>query len=276
MSGRTLLWLLAALALGMLAMALQQLRLWEPVEGALARPLLPIVEGLGRAFDPLSDYWSGLGGHRGLLRQNDALRQERERLLTEIARLREEVAASQQTAGLAQVTRERPDDRFLLAQVIARDPSPLWQAVAIDRGRRDAVEEGMVVLGEGGSLLGTVARVDDDFSWVTLINDPRSSVTALLQPSRAQGVASGGAEGRLALEYVPQGTQVNQGDLVITSGLGGGYPKALLIGRVTSVKGSRQEPFLRVSLEPATPLERLEKVLVLTSFHPASLERGSP
>ena len=165
----------------------------------------------------------------------------------------------------------RPDDQFLVARVIAKDPSNLKERIAIDRGSDDGVAEGMVVMSAANSLIGVVSSALDDFAWVTLITDPNSSVNAMVMESRTQGVVSGTLHNGLRMELLPQETEVEPGSTVATSGLGGNFPDALLIGEVVSVQGSPQDIFQKAEVQPAADLARLENVLVLISFQPARL-----
>ncbi len=129
----------------------------------------------------------------------------------------------------------------------------------------------MVIVSEGGSLVGVVSKVLDGYSWVTLITDPNSNVNALIQDSRTEGVVSGGLHDGLSMDLIPQDAEVEPGSMVTTSGLGGNLPEALVIGWVRSVRGEPQEIFQKADVEPAANLSRLENVLVLTSFVPVYL-----
>jgi rod shape-determining protein MreC len=129
----------------------------------------------------------------------------------------------------------------------------------------------MPVLGHGGALVGTVERVQEGMSWVRLITDPESDVNAVIQESRALALASGEAGGRLSMEFLAEGIEVKPGDTVLTSGIGGLYPKDLYIGRVAGVDGGTLDVFKRARVDPAVRLTSLENVAVLTSFQPLKL-----
>ena len=101
----------------------------------------------------------------------------------------------------------------------------------------------MVVVTEGHSVVGTVTKLFDTYSWVTLITDPNSAVSAMVQESRAQGVVTGSYSRKLSIEFVAQGAAVKDGDVVITSAIGGLYPAGLVIGKVTDVGGTAQDLF---------------------------------
>jgi rod shape-determining protein MreC len=271
LNSRATVWTAGVIFVSLLLIAVSALGALDPLENGLFSVVSPLQRGLRNATDPVAEWLSHLTELNDLSDENKALRTENERLQDEVARLRESEIKLQQMERLLQVEQSFPDQEFL-ADVLAKDPSNLKEVVAIDRGKRDGVREGMVVVTEGHSLVGTVTSVRDDYAWVTLITDPNSAVSAMVQESRAQGVVSGSYSRQLSIEFVAQGAVVKEGDMVITSAIGGHYPAGLVIGRVTAVQSTPQELFEKVSVEPLASLARLETLLVLTSFVPLDLE----
>jgi rod shape-determining protein MreC len=272
LSSRTGIWTLAVMALAVFLLALSRAGVLGPLENVVLTVFSPLQEALTRVSEPATDFFSDIGHTHELADENQALRAENERLNAEVARLRENEIRLQQLSQLLQVKEAHPEEQFLAANVFAREPSNVKEMAAIDRGKRDGVREGMVVVTEGGSLVGRVTSVFDDYAWVTLITDPDSAVSAMIQESRAQGVVSGSYSRRLTMEFLRQTAVVHEGDVVLTSGIGGGFPPGLIIGRVSAVKSSPQETFQDVTVEPLASLSRLETVLVLTSFTPLQLQ----
>jgi rod shape-determining protein MreC len=232
----------------------------------------PVQGALRHISDPVAGWLSDVTDIASLRDENRDLREENERLKDEVGRLREGQIQLEDLQKLLEIKQQYPDEEFVAASVLARDPSSLKEAVAIDKGKRDGLEEGMVVVTEGHSLVGRITHVFDSYSWVTLITDPSSAVIAMVQESRAEGVVSGNYSGQLAIEFVAQAAAVKEGDSVITSTMGGRYPAGLMIGKVTAVGTTPQELFKKVSIEPLASLSHLETVLVLTSFLPRDLE----
>ncbi len=228
----------------------------------------PIEAGLRSIARPIADTVANLGDVRELTRENEALRGENERLNAEVARLQEEAVQQEQLGRLLEVTSSLADQEFLVAKIYAGSPTNLRQLVAIDLGTSDGIQVGMPVLTEGNTLVGTVTAVTATHSWVTLVTDVSSAISSLILESRAQGIVSGGYDRQLTMEFVTQDSLLNEGDTVITSGLGGTYPAGLVIGQVTRVSGSPQELFRQVGVEPFASLSRLETVLVMISFTP--------
>jgi rod shape-determining protein MreC len=205
--------------------------------------------------------------------ENKQLREENERLTNDLARAREDAIQQQTQHDLDAVRQQFPGDTFLDADVVSRDSSNLRSIIAIGRGSSDGVREGMIVVSEGRSLVGRVSKTFDDYAWVTLITDPKSAVSAIVQESRAEGVVAGNYDGALNMEFVGQGAAVKKGDFVMTSGVGGGYPEGIVIGRIADVKKTDQDLFQNVHVEHLASLSNIEKVLVLTSFTPRALEQ---
>jgi rod shape-determining protein MreC len=94
----------------------------------------------------------------------------------------------------------------------------------------------------------------------------------MVQDSRAEGVVAGNYSGDLVMEFVGQGASVKEGDFVVTSGVGGGYPDGIVIGRVSTVKKTEQDLFQSVHVDHLASLSDLENALVLMSFEPVTLE----
>ncbi|MCJ7510833.1 MAG: rod shape-determining protein MreC [Dehalococcoidia bacterium] len=263
---RTLVWLLVVGLFALLSIVLSQLGALDPFKNVALTVTSPLERGLRRAASPAADFLDNTAKRQDLEGENRLLRQQIEELTAEIASLKESQSTAADLAGLAEIEKGRPDDRFLVARVIARDPSNLKERLAIDRGSNDGVAEGMVVMSQGQSVVGVISKVLDDFAWVTLITDPNSNVNAMVLESRAQGVVSGSLHSGLSMDLSPQDAKVEPGNTVATSGLGGNLPQALLIGQVAAVRGEPQDLFKEAEVEPAASLSRLENVLVLTSF----------
>lgn len=163
-----------------------------------------------------------------------------------------------------------PEYELLAAEVIGHDPSNFVRFLIIDRGAKDGLRRGMPVISARG-LVGRIAEVNAQWSKVLLLTDPSSSVNAMIQRSRATGVVQGGVGRKLVMRYIPQGEPLQEGDIVITSGLGGNFPKRLVIGQVTAVRQSDVEMFQEAEVRSAVDFSRLEMVLVIMNFTPLEL-----
>lgn len=191
-----------------------------------------------------------------------------DRLMIENLRLHEAEIENAVLREQLQFKVANPTYELLAAEVIGRDPSNLLHYVIIDRGTEDGLAVGMPVVVARG-LVGSITTVYPHSARVMLLTDPASSVNALIQSSRAIGIVQGQGRGDLVLRYVEQSEPVQVGDIVLTSGLGGNFPKRLVIGQVREVKRSDVEMFQEIVVQSAVDFDRLEVVLVVQSFVPA-------
>jgi rod shape-determining protein MreC len=200
-------------------------------------------------------------------------RQEIERLQSQIDALENENEALREIEGEYQLlldlfnrAKETPEFRRLTASVIAYDTSPIFRSIIIDKGTDDGVFVGMPVENARG-LVGQVFRSTGSSAMVILITDNISSVPARLGDSRATGIVRGGGLGEdVTLDWVDLEAQIEEGEVVFTSGLGGKFPEDLVIGRVLSFERSEADLFQQAVIRPAVDFGSLEIVFVITDF----------
>jgi rod shape-determining protein MreC len=152
----------------------------------------------------------------------------------------------------------------MAAQVIGSSGSELSRSVYIDKGEHDGIKPDMAVITADG-IVGKVLRVYRSTSLVLLIDDQTSGVGSILDKTRLQGILRGTPSGELVLEKVMSDETVSPGELVLTSGGDGIFPKGLLVGRVTKASPG-SELFLNIRVHPAVDLSKLEEVLVVTKI----------
>lgn len=134
--------------------------------------------------------------------------------------------------------------------------------ITIDAGSASGVTEGLPVMGSTG-VIGQVISVSTYSSQVRLLNDAQSGVAVMLQSSRAEGILSGSVEGVLYLEGVDEGVEVKEGEAVITSGLGGGYFRGLVVGTVSKVEQRQGDATRTIVITPNTSFANISEVLVV-------------
>jgi rod shape-determining protein MreC len=149
------------------------------------------------------------------------------------------------------------------ARVISRSADTWNRVLTINKGYDAGLRIGMPVMSANG-LLGQIESVSQFSAVVRLITDSQSGVAAFLQSNRAEGIVSGSAEGLIYLHYIPLDVTVTPGDVVITSGAGGVYPKGIAIGEVAGVDYSPADVYQTVIIKPITRVSTYEEVLVLT------------
>ena len=152
--------------------------------------------------------------------------------------------------------------KFAPALVIARDPSGLNDTVIIDRGKKDRIENGMVVI-SGNGLAGRVIETGWRISRVLLITDYDSTFSGVVERTRDEGGVSGNMRTSLVMKYLDLGCDVKKGDKVITSGLYGVFEKGILIGEVVSVEPDSTGLYMNAAIKPEVNIRKLEEVLVI-------------
>jgi rod shape-determining protein MreC len=200
-----------------------------------------------------------------------------EELLREVEELREAEGELQLMQDLFAHAVQNPDLRRVTARVIGRDPGVGVRSIIIDKGTDDGVQVGMPVEGARG-LVGQVFRATANLAQVVLITDSASSIPARLGSSRATGLLRGGGlGGSMTIEWINLQHQVEVGEVVMTSGLGGKFPQDMVIGRVVEVERSEAELFQKATVQAAADFEALELVFVVTNFEPVNTAIfGSP
>lgn len=148
------------------------------------------------------------------------------------------------------------------ARIIGRSVDAYSGAITIDKGSNDGVRSGMPVMDANG-LLGQVDSTGPTSSVVRLLSDSDSGVAAIVQSSRVEGVVTGSGSGLLYLRYVPVSSTVKTGDTVVTSGMGGGFPKGILIGEVVSVDASQNDLYYTIVVSPVATDANFEEVFVV-------------
>ncbi len=239
----------------------------EAASQAITQVLVPFERALAQGGAVTSSFAEAISEIERLRSDNARLRGDVDRLTLENVRLREAAVAAQQAAKLDAAARALPYET-IAAPVIARDPSGILQSVMLGAGSETGVRVGHVVVSEQG-VVGRVSEVGPGYSKVLLVTDPASSVSALVQGSRATGIARGQYGDSLVMEWILQTEQVEVGDVVITAGLAAGndlrslYPKGLVLGKVVAIEGAENAAYKRAIVLPAVDLRRLEQVLVV-------------
>jgi rod shape-determining protein MreC len=203
--------------------------------------------------------------------RNAELEAQLSQLQAQVIELQQRVRETEILAALVDFSRNAPRGTFFkAASVIGRDPSPFLRYVVINRGSNDGIRRGMPVVTNQG-LVGRVDAVIADAARVQLITDPASAVNVHLQHADTDAVLLGSVTGDLSLDMISQDAHVEAGDLILTSGLGGGYPPDLIVGQVISTRKLDFELFQKATVQPAVDFTRLSIVLIITNFRPVDI-----
>jgi len=218
-------------------------------------------------FVAVQDFLTAPRDIASLRQRNAELEGELARLQAQLIQLQQQVGETQTLAALLDFAQASPENEYQAAAVIGRDPSPFLHYVIINSGSNNGILRGMPVVTNQG-LIGRVDAVIADAARVQLITDAASSVNVRLQNAETEASLVGSVTGDVTLELIPQDINVQPGDLVLTSGLGGGYPPDLLIGQVINVRSRDFDLFQQATVQPVVDFNRLEIVLVIVNFKP--------
>jgi len=238
-----------------------------PLSRILLNPLVAVQGWVATRYLAIQEFVSAPQDTAHLRQRNTELEAEVSRLQTQIIELQEQLSETNVLSALVDFARANPENRYQAAAVIARDPSPFLQYVIINRGSDDGLRRGMPVVTQQG-LIGRVAAITAGAARVQLITDPASTVNVRLEPSGAQAVLQGQLNGEIILDMIPQNANIQAGDLVLTSGLGGGFPANILIGQVSSIRSRAQDIFQRASVQAVADFGKINIVLVIVNFKP--------
>jgi rod shape-determining protein MreC len=230
------------------------------LESVVLRLTGPVQAGLDRAIGGVADAW---GRYLYLVDTAEDNRQliEENRTLRAVLTQSDEVRLENQRLRLLLDFKEAQEIDTLPARVIAEDASSWFRTVMIDKGSEQGVTEGMpVVVAEG--VVGRVVRSSPRFARVLLITDASSAIASLIQNNRARGVCRGQGD-LLVFDFVLRQEDVSVGDRVVTSGMGGVFPKGLVVGHVKSVDRQEFGLFQTIAVTPSVDFSHLEEVLVL-------------
>lgn len=155
----------------------------------------------------------------------------------------------------------------LAAQVIGRDPTGWFKSVIIDKGENSGLKVNMPVVNASG-VVGQLVSVSPSYAKVLLIIDQNSAVDSIVQGSREKGIVKGFSSKVCKLDYVVKTSDVKVNDMVVTSGLGGVYPKGLPVGKVIEVINIAGELFKDIKIKPMVDFSKLEELLVILEEGP--------
>jgi rod shape-determining protein MreC len=225
-----------------------------------------VQRSMSAAVGSVRRVWTGYIGLRSVKAENDALK--RQLAATEIS-LQAQRALADRTRGLERLLelRDRSNLKTVPAEIIAAGATPDFRTLTIDKGTRDAVGRDMAVIASSG-IVGRVVVPSIRAAKVQMLIDRNAAAGALIERSRAQGVVLGRGDDRLQMEYVSEVADVAVGDVVVTSGIDGIYPKGFVIGRVETIEKSGAA-YKRILVRPAVDFVGIEEVLVVLTPTPA-------
>lgn len=241
--------------------------LFNRVVTAIILPVESGITSLGHLSDDSRGYWRAM---TVLQEENAQLKKEVDELRSANINMVSVEAENRQLRELLQYKEDKPSQTTVTARVIARNFGDLRDTIYIDAGENKGIKQNMAVVNNG--LIGIVDEVYGSYARVLLVTSPRCRIGArvLRLDSRAIGVTAGtnSSDGKLRLERIYRTASIQEGDIIITSGISGNHPENILIGVVKSIGMDELDLTKQAEVLPAADIADVEKVLVITAFTP--------
>lgn len=220
----------------------------------------PIQKILWRTGEKVSVFFETIGEIKNLKKENEELKLKIKDLLVENVSLRELKKENEVLRTALNIGLEK-EFRLHLSQVIGKDISEDF--LLINKGSKDGLENNLPVITQQKTLVGRISEVYENFSKVMLISNKKSSFDGKILDTETYGVVKGKEGNKINFELLPRDKEIKEGDLVVTSAIGGIFPAGILVGEIEKVKKSDIEPFQQAEVKPAFDIKNLEFLFVI-------------
>lgn len=268
--------LVAALLLGVLALATSGNRTATWVENAVGTVTTPVQSFASQASAAITGFFQRIFKTTDADQENAQLKVKLAQYEQIEQRLAEEQQENERLRALLNYAEEQEFSSYVTARVIGMDQGVWFSVFTINAGRKQGIEEDQPVISSSG-LVGRVTEVGATWSKVTAIIDTTSAVSVMVERTRdngmVRGLLSGDGSELLELYYLPAGSDLVPGDIIVTNGVGGIFPKGVVLGTVIEV--SRQGTDSQAGnaiLQPTVDFQHIEEVMVLTNAEEAETE----
>jgi rod shape-determining protein MreC len=246
-----------------------------PFTNMLLRPVTAIQSWFAVRYVAVRDLLASPSDMASMREEINRLQAENALLQQEIIALREQASEAEVLAALLDYARTQPENRYLATNVIGRDVSPFIRSVLIGQGSDAGIAIGMPVVTAQG-LVGRVEEVFASYARVQLITDPETAVNVKFQQARTEGILMARLNGEIFVDLIDLNAELSEGELVLTSGLGGKYPPDIPVGSVTSIRRRDFDLFQDATIQSSVSFDQLGLVLVITNFEPLIIGSVNP
>ncbi len=244
----------------------------ENAGGAVSVPLQGAVSDGGSWIGGIFEYF---GNVKKLKSENEQLKNENTNLQKQIRDMEGLSSENGKLRQMLNLKNEQTSIEMVAASVSAKDPSNWFAGFTINRGEKDGIKKNQAVVNTNRELIGQILEVSSNFAEVITILDSDSSIGAEIKRSGEIGIVEGDANlrysGMCRLGYISRDTDIRPGDFIETSGLGGVFPKGLLIGTVVEIYDENSTMSKAATVEPLADISKVKEVFVITSYDTADL-----
>ncbi|RUO23473.1 rod shape-determining protein MreC [Aliidiomarina iranensis] len=253
---------LALLLAFLLIFADHQLEIMQPVRGALNSVVSPVQYLAVMPEQGLDNFINQVQSRRRLVRENQQLKEDVLSLQGQMQRYQFLVRENERLRGLL-ASESREERMRMVAEVIAVDSDPFSHQVVVNKGTRNGVYIGQPVIDAEG-VIGQVVDVGLTTARVILVSDQSHAIPLRAEASGIRVIAQGvGDTNSIELMHVPHSTELSEGDLLMTSGLGGVFPEGYPVARISNILRDESLPFAQVQATPVANLDRIRMLLLL-------------
>ncbi|MEK6560183.1 MAG: rod shape-determining protein MreC [Nitrospirota bacterium] len=247
----------------------------SPKYHVLERPFLTVTWFIQSGFTIVSwggsSVWNGYINLVNVQEENRQLVEEVKRLRSEAIYLKEKAATGDRLMELLKLG-DTSAVKHVAANVIAKDPANWYGALVINKGEEDGIKPNMGVITAEG-VIGRIVKTAPDYSRVLLLSDRNSAIAGLIQRTGYEGIAEGQQGRVLRLNYIMTDADVLDGDIVITSGTDGVFPRGIVIGRINKIEKPQNRLFQSIELIPVATLSKVREVMVIKSLISPDVDR---
>ena len=237
----------------------------RPVFGKVMDPFVKIQGWLSGQFLAVYDFFTLPRDVTDLIAENTGLKNEVSQLQSQVIELQEQLSEADILYALLDFARAKPENTYVAASVIGRDPNPFMHYLIIDHGSDDGLRYGMPVVTQQG-LVGKIDAVTASAARVQLITDPASTINVRMQSLKEEAQLIGSVTGDIELTMIPSDVNLQAGEILLTSGLGGTYPADVVVGQVMNVQHKENDIFQSAVVQSEIDFSTLRAVLVITNF----------
>ena len=234
------------------------------IKVTVASPLAPVQNIISHTTDFFKNRFKKLASAVSNAEKNEEMEKEVFLLKNKIVKQQNAINVYKQRLEVVSEFRKSNygDQKPLIADIIGYDVSNFRKSITIDVGTKQGASVGDIVV-FGDALVGRISAIGRSSGRVILITDPASNVPSRFLQSRTQGMVQGTADGACIMKYVPRQAEINESDQVISSGIGGAFPKSLYVGDVIKVKQKDAKLFKDIKIKPRVAISKIEHVLVI-------------
>ncbi len=234
------------------------------IKVTVASPLAPVQNIISKTSGFFKSQFKKLASVTSNAQKNEEMEKEVFSLKNKLAKQQDDINVYKQKLQIISKFKNNDyrDEKPIIADIIGYDVSSFRKSIIIDVGTKQGASVDDIVV-FGNALVGRISAIGRSSGRVVLVTDPASNVPVRFLQSRTQGMVQGTADGTCIMKYVPRQTEINESDKVVSSGIGGAFPKSLYVGDVIEVKQKNAKLFKDIKIKPRVAISRIEHVLVI-------------